>query len=140
MMKIGVAEKDEEIAACFSVIHELRGDVVQSDFVETVRRLQAGGYQLAVLTDEGKVRAVAGFRIQEMLWCGLHLYVDDLVTENTARSRGYGHALLSWLAEKGRARGCRQLQLDSGVQRFDAHRFYFRERMHIAAYHFVVDL
>jgi GNAT superfamily N-acetyltransferase len=139
-MKIADAQTDEEIASCYAVMRELRSSLVDADFVTTVRRLQAGGYHLAFVTDEGRVRAVAGYRIQEMLWCGLHLYVDDLVTEDTARSRGYGHALLSWLAEKARARGCRQLQLDSGVQRFDAHRFYFRERMHIAAYHFTVDL
>jgi len=32
--------------------------------------------------------------------------------------------------------GCGRLQLDSGVQRADAQRFYFREGMSISAYHF----
>jgi hypothetical protein len=32
------------------------------------------------------------------------------------------------------------LDLDSGVERRDAHRFYLREGLEVAAYHFVVQL
>ena len=66
--------------------------------------------------------------------------VDDLVADNAARSRGYGGLLLDWLAAEAKRRGCVGLDLDSGVQRADAHRFYFRQRMTIAAYHFILPL
>jgi hypothetical protein len=33
-----------------------------------------------------------------------------------------------------------RLELDSGVQRFAAHRFYFRERMWISRHHFSLEL
>ena len=97
-------------------------------------------FHLAALEDDGVVRAVAGYRFQEKLLSGQNLYVDDLVTDSTHRSRGHGRRLLSWLVKEARAHGCVQLELDSGVQRFDAHRFYFRERMHVSAYHFVQPL
>ena len=45
-------------------------------------------------------------------------------------------ALLNWLEDKARHLGCAALTLDSGVQRHDAHRFYFREGMTILAYSF----
>ena len=48
--------------------------------------------------------------------------------------------LLDWLAGQAREHQCDVLELDSGVQRFDAHRFYFRERMKISAYHFIRPL
>ena len=64
------------------------------------------------------------------------MYVDDLITSDAARSKGFGGQLLDWLVEQAAGRGCAQLELDSGVQRFDAHRFYFRKRMKIASYHF----
>jgi len=68
------------------------------------------------------------------------MYVDDLVTDERQRSKGVGGALLDWLAEQARARGCAELHLDSGVHRFDAHRFYFTKRMHISSYHFKIKL
>jgi hypothetical protein len=48
--------------------------------------------------------------------------------------------LLAELARRAAAAGCSVLDLDSGVQRHDAHRFYFREAMHISSYHFMRPL
>ncbi|MGI8649755.1 MAG: GNAT family N-acetyltransferase, partial [Rubrobacter sp.] len=63
-----------------------------------------------------------------------------LVTSEDARSGGVGKAMLDWLEAEARQNGCVSLQLDSGVQRAEAHRFYFRERMTIASYHFTKEL
>lgn len=137
---IRAAETDADIARCFPVIHQLRPHLVAADFVAQVRRMQTEGFHLALLEADGVVRAVAGYRFYEKLFSGRNLYVDDLVTDGTQRSRGHGRALLAWLRAAALARGCVQLELDSGVQRAEAHRFYFRERMKISAYHFVTDL
>lgn len=64
------------------------------------------------------------------------LYVDDLVTDDTVRSKGYGKAMLDWLLSQARSEHCDTLELDSGVQRFDAHRFYLVHRMAIVSHHF----
>jgi hypothetical protein len=48
--------------------------------------------------------------------------------------------LFDWLVGEARAAGCQSLELDSGVQRFDAHRFYLRNRMAISSHHFRLAL
>ncbi len=138
---IARAETDAEIAACFPVMVQLRPHLNASEFVATVRRMMKEGFLLARLSDDaGVVRAVAGYRFHEKLFSGRTLYVDDLVTDEASRSRGHGAALLQWLIAEARTAGCDVFELDSGVQRRDAHRFYFRERMHISSYHFVLPL
>ena len=118
---------------------ELRPHLVEAEFVGLVRRQQReGGYQLAFVEDHGEVKSVAGFRLCEFLAWGRILYVDDLVTKAADRSRGCGQALFEWLVARARAAGCVQVHLDSGVQRFDAHRFYLRNRMDITAHHFAL--
>ena len=140
-MKIAPATTDSDIARCFAVLHQLRPHLVEAEFVTRVRRMQTEGFHLAFRADEtGIVRAVAGYRYYDKFFSGKNLYVDDLVTDTTQRSHGHGRALLQWLADEATRHGCAQLELDSGVQRFEAHRFYFRERMHISAYHFVIAL
>lgn len=139
-MKIALAESDAQVARCFGVMAQLRPHLVEKDFLVRVRRMRGDGFHLAFLEEDGAIRAVAGYRFHDKLFSGRNLYVDDLVTDTTQRSRGHGRALLEWLAEQARHQGCVQLELDSGVQRSDAHRFYFRERMHISAYHFVRPL
>ncbi|MGB8169053.1 MAG: GNAT family N-acetyltransferase [Chthoniobacteraceae bacterium] len=139
--RVALAETREQVARCFEVIHELRPHLVDAEsFVAQVLRQQAQGYQLAFVEADDEVRAAAGFRVTECLWLGKFLYVDDLVTRHDDRSRGFGKQLIDWLAEHGRVAGCAELHLDSGVQRFDAHRFYLTQRMHIVAHHFALKL
>ncbi|WP_457096364.1 GNAT family N-acetyltransferase [Lysobacter sp. P5_B9] len=131
------AESDDEIASTFDVMHQLRPHLQREQYVATVRDMQASdGFQLLALRDAGQVRAVAGYRIMNMLYCGRLLYVDDLVTDERARSRGHGARLLARLKDEARALGCSQLQLISHVKREDAHRFYFREGLGIECFHF----
>ncbi len=137
---IALAESDADILRCFPVMAELRPHLVESEFLLRVRRMQKEGFLLARLEEEGVVCAVAGYRFHEKLFSGLTLYVDDLVSTATRRSRGHGGKLLQWLIGQARKRNCDLFELDSGVQRFDAHRFYFRERMKISSYHFTLPL
>jgi len=118
----------------------LRPYVKAEEFVARVEAQQAQGYRLAYLEDSGAVVAVAGFRVMEMLATGRTLYVDDLVTDEARRSRGYGKAILDWLQEHARATGCETFSLDSGTFRHDAHAFYFRERMRVTSFHFARKL
>lgn len=135
-MEVHLASTDNDIAACFPVMHELRPAISEESFVTKVRKLEQNGYQLAYIAEAGTPVAVAGFHLGESLAWGRYLYVDDLVTLASHRSRGFGSALLTWLGEFAAEHGCGQLHLDSGVQRKDAHRFYEREGMQMASYHF----
>jgi GNAT superfamily N-acetyltransferase len=134
------ADTDEAILACYDVMAELRPHVAREDFLATVRAMQADGLRLACIRAGGRVVAVAGYRISTNLFCGRHLYVDDLVTVEDERSKGHGKALLGWLREQAVTNDCDVFHLDSGVQRKRAHAFYQREGMELASYHFSVRL
>lgn len=58
---------------------------------------------------------------------GRRCWVEDLVVDPERRSLGIGKALLDAAKSWGRERGATHLELDSGVARADAHRFYERE-------------
>ncbi|MDI9546398.1 MAG: GNAT family N-acetyltransferase [Chloroflexota bacterium] len=138
-MHIALAETDQVVARCHPVMVQLRPHLADvNEFVAQVKRQFAEGFRLAYVEDGDAVVAAAGFRVQEMLAHGRLLYVDDLVSDAALRSHGYGAALMAWLVAYAREQGCVSLQLDSGVQRYDAHRFYFSQRMHIASYHFAL--
>jgi GNAT superfamily N-acetyltransferase len=140
-MTVAEATTDEQILATRDAMLQLRPAVPPEKYLPAVKRMmQSDGYRLVACYEDGLVVAVAGFRFMEKLHTGRILYVDDLNTDERARSRGYGKVLLDWLKAEARAKGCVQLELDSGVQRKDAHRFYFRERLTISSYHFRVGV
>lgn len=129
-----------ELRTIWPVAQQLRPHLDEDRFVEQVLRQTQGAFRATGLYDGGAARAYAGWRVYENLVYGLHLYVDDLVTDQTVRSRGYGKALLDWLKAEARRQGCAKLQLDSGTHRKDAHAFYLREGLRIEAFHFGIAL
>ena len=135
-MNINIATTDTEIAACYSVMRELRPHIEEERFLSRVRSQENTGYRLVYVQDKNSVVAVAGFRVGENLAWGHFLYVDDLVTHPAHRSKGFGAKLLTWLKKQAAEEGCTQIHLDSGIQRKDAHRFYEREGMSLASFHF----
>ncbi len=139
-MQPTLAETDAQIAACFSTFVELRPHLTAESFLTRVKRQQEEGYRLAFLEDEGQCVCCAGFRILEMLAWGRFLYVDDLITRETARSRGFGGEMLRWLIDLARREGCDEFHLDSGTQRTGAHRFYFKHGLLVKTFHFSMPL
>ncbi|MBI3777314.1 MAG: GNAT family N-acetyltransferase [Gammaproteobacteria bacterium] len=139
-MPIALAETEADIARCYPVMAELRPQLGAAEFATRVHKQQASGFQLAYLEESGEVRAVAGFRYLETLAWGKILYVDDLVAAQAQRSRGHGGKLFDWLVALAKQNDCDQFHLDSGVQRFGAHRFYLTRRMDIIAHHFALKL
>lgn len=142
MHKIALAESDEEILNCFSVMSELRPHLAAEDFLSRVKKLtDTTGLRLAFLRDDGEVKAVAGFRISEWLaFDGKYLEIEDLATKSGARSKGYGGALFDWLVAYAKKNGCTHLRLVSNVARRDAHRFYERKGMAHVAHYFSMNL
>ncbi len=141
MPPIALAQTDADISACFPVMSQLRPHLLAADFVPRVRRMQTEGFRLAYHSDEhGTIRCVAGYRIMDLLFSGLTLYVDDLITDADARSQGFGDRMIDWLIARAREAGCTEFSLDSGTHRVDAHRFYFRKRLKISAFHFSLPL
>ncbi len=129
-----------ELRTIWPVAQQLRPHLDEDRFVEQALRQAQGTFRATGLYDGGAARAYAGWRVHENLVYGLHMYVDDLVTDQTVRSRGYGKALLDWLKDEARRQGCAKLQLDSGTHRKDAHAFYLREGLRIEAFHFGIAL
>ena len=139
-LQVKFADSDIDLARCFSVMVQLRSHLTQPEFVSRVKRQQQSGYFLVYLEKEGSIKTLAGCRLLEMLAHGKILYVDDLITDTEERSKGYGGALFDWLVDYAKAQNCDSVQLDSGVQRVEAHRFYFSKRMYISSFHFSLQL
>jgi GNAT superfamily N-acetyltransferase len=123
------------LAAAEALHRDLRPQL-PADYAATMTRIFAGGGRLIVATDGVAPVGLAVWRVLENTMFGRFLYVDDLVTDRALRSRGVGKALLGRCESIAVALGCRQFVLDSGVQRAQTHRFYFREGLAIRAFNF----
>ena len=150
MQLIDLDLDDPRWPAVLPVLQELRPDLD----ADALAAVQAEGHPQGLrflaafvedggeggVEDGGRCVGVAGWRIVATTVSGRTLHVDDLVTSSSVRSTGVGKALLGELERRARAAGCGLLDLDSGVHRHGAHRFYLREHLHISAHHFTKQL
>lgn len=127
---------DEELLRASEGVHRQLRPKLPVDYRGKMLRVFASGGRMVVAHSKGEVCGVAVWRSAENTFSGAYLYVDDLVTDAAKRSRGVGKALLARCEQIARELGCQDFVLDSGVQRDQAHKFYFREGLTIGAFNF----
>jgi GNAT superfamily N-acetyltransferase len=132
---IAVTVADENLLRSAERVHrQLRPHL--GNYFERVKQVLDGGAEMAVALVDGEVAGITVFRVFEKTHSGRELYCDDLVTDEARRSTGVGHALMQYMEGICRERRCDTFALDSGTQRRQAHKFYFREGMTVSSFHF----
>jgi GNAT superfamily N-acetyltransferase len=137
-MQVYLLQSNSELDKVGELILQLRPQYDLPSLKIQIEKQQKFGYQIAYVKQDEEIICVAGFVIGEKLAWGKHIYIDDLVTSETHRSTGAGTFLINWFKQYAKEIGCKQLHLDSGIQKFPAHRFYLRERFNIASHHFSI--
>ena len=139
-MEIKNAKTDEDILKCFKVLKELRPHLKEDSYLPLVKKMMTEGYILAYIEENNLAVAAVGFRYLLLLYNGTQYYIDDLSTLPESRGKGYGGKLLDYVTELARKEGFDAVTLDSGHQRFDAHRLYLNKGFKIVAHHFSKSL
>jgi GNAT superfamily N-acetyltransferase len=139
-MIISLAKTEKEISDCFNLISQLRQHLTLDDFIHKVKKMsESTGYELVYLNDDG-IKAVAGIRMSEWLHSGRYLEIEELITDQSARSKGYGGTLIDWIFCYAKDNSCKQVKLVSGVSRENAHRFYLNKGMVFEAKYFSLNI
>ncbi len=125
-----------ELLANAELIHRELRPSIEPDYVGKMARIFQQGGRMAVALEADEILGLAVWRAYENTFSRLRFYCDDLVTTSARRSSGVGQALIDHMVSHAKRLGAESLSLDSGTQRTDAHRFYFRSGFVIPAFAF----
>ena len=139
-MEIRELSTTKEISESFEVMRELRTHLDKEEFLSLYEIMKKEGYRIFGLFDNGILYSVAGVIILTNFYNFRHLYVYDLVTRETGRSKGYGKKMMEYLEKFAADNQCVTVALESGLQREDAHRFYDREKYDRKSFAFAKNL
>lgn len=117
-------KEDTQWKEAFPVMKQLRTHLDEKTFLELVKAMSIEGYRMFALFEGERLAAVAGVVQLTNLYYGKHIWVYDLVTDESKQSLGYGEKLLSYIQAWGKGIGCEIIALSSGLLRTEAHRFY----------------
>ncbi|MFD2330285.1 GNAT family N-acetyltransferase [Cohnella sp. GCM10020058] len=115
---------EQQWIEAYPVMNELRTELDQDAYLALLREMNAEGYKMLALYDEDRIVALAGIIMLTNFYFGKHVFVYDLVTKASERSKGHGETLLAYVHQYAKDNGCKTVALESGFQRVDAHRFY----------------
>lgn len=114
----------KELYTVYDVLKQLRGELSYKEFEDLIYDMQHMDYKMIGIMDADELITYAGVAIQTNLYHKRHLYVFDLVTDATYRSKGYGKMMLEYLVDFAKIGMCENIVLSSGFHRKEAHRFY----------------
>ena len=113
-------------------------------YIKQIREIcQTGPARLIVVVSNNERKEILGlalYRITENTHYSKHIYCDDLVTNEIHRSSGVGRCLMNYLKNEREKRGVDRLILDSGCQRGQAHKFYYREGFILSQFGFTMTI
>jgi GNAT superfamily N-acetyltransferase len=97
-------------------------------YINQIRDIcSTGPARMVVAVNNDEILGLTIYRVTEDIKYAKHIYCDDLVTNENARSSGVGRCLINYMKNEGKKLGIDPLILDSGCQRGRAHKFYYRE-------------
>ena len=95
-MNIKSLKTHDEIVQSFDVFCELRLHLTNKEvFVAQVMQQQKEGYEIIAIEEQEGLVSCIGFRFLTTLAWGKILYIDDLITKEKTRGKGYGKILSS---------------------------------------------
>jgi GNAT superfamily N-acetyltransferase len=138
---IKTLKTDEKIAGAFDAFLELRPHLKSKEnFVAQVKEQRAEGYEIIAFFEEEEVVACIGFRFLTTLAWGKILYIDDLITKEKNRGKGYGKTLLDYVIQIARERSCAEIHLDTGYGRHAAHKAYLKQGFELHCHHLALKM
>lgn len=139
-MQIKIAQIKEDYLKCFDVMQALRPHLTVESFLELISKMKDENYILLFIEENNKAISACGYRYLTTLFDGRYIYIDDLSTLPEARGKGHAGALFDFVVEKAKSENLKAVHLDSGHQRYDAHRLYLNKGMKIVYHHFRLEL
>jgi len=139
--RIFTAQSKADLERCFPVMKELRPHLSIEEFFSIYDQAHfADGYEIVAIEEQGQIMAVMGYLFLSDFVRGKHVYIDDLVATESARSLGMGAELLKFAEKIAAETQCKALRLCTGIENERGVRFYERNGWTKRAYAFAKKL
>ncbi|MGB1210324.1 MAG: GNAT family N-acetyltransferase [Lacinutrix venerupis] len=97
-------------------------------------------YECAGVFENEKLIGVCGMWFQTRHYAGKSMEVDHVYIDEEYRGKGLGKRFFNWLYDYAKSKGCVISELNTYVQNYPSHKFYYNEGYEIFGYHFYKTL
>jgi GNAT superfamily N-acetyltransferase len=98
------------------------------------------GYECLGVYDGDQLIGICGLWMLTKIYAGRHIEPDNVCIHPDYRNKGIGEAMMHWVDEYARSKGCIAAELNAYVVNKKAHKFWLGQGYEIIGFHFIKKL
>ncbi|MFP4845264.1 GNAT family N-acetyltransferase [Winogradskyella sp. PE311] len=119
------------------LVYELNESKVSLTLLkERFDEIKNQNYECAVILDDAIVVGVTGLWFCTRHYVGKAVELDHVYIRPNYRNQGLGKKFMDWIHNYVKEKGCNSMELNTYVQNYPSHKFYYNEGYEIWGYHF----
>lgn len=139
-ISIKILPKDQILSIIPLMMEYTENKIDQVVLEERFQEMAAQNYECAVLYDEDKLIGIAGMWFMTRHYAGKSMEPDHVYITKKYQRKGLGKQFFKWMHEYAKSKGCNSSELNTYVENYPSHKFYYNEGYEIYGYHFYKNL
>ena len=127
-----------EINSIIPMVQELSENKVPNSVLEArFQEMTTQNYECAVVYDNEKLIGVTGLWFCTRHYSGKSVELDHVIIDENYRNKGVGKEFMIWIENYVKDKGYETIELNTYVQNYPSHKFYYNLGFEILGYHFL---
>ena len=132
---------NKDLNTVIPLVYELNeGKINMSLLSSRFNEMKSQNYECAVIMNEDTVIGVSGLWFCTRHYAGKSVELDHVYIKPEHRNKGLGKQFMDWIYTYAKDKGCNSMELNTYVQNYPSHKFYYNEGYEIWGYHFYKNI
>ena len=129
---------NDDLAIIIPLVFELNESKISMDVLKSrVDEMKTQNYECVGLFNNQELIGVSGMWFCTRHYMGKSMELDHVYIQPKYRNEGLGQKFMAWIKTYAESQGCKSIELNTYVQNYSSHKFYYREGYEIWGYHFL---
>ncbi|WP_296380802.1 GNAT family N-acetyltransferase [Winogradskyella sp.] len=130
---------NDDLDQIIPLVYALNEEKVSVDLLKSrFEEMKSQNYECAVVYDaDDNLVGVTGLWFCTRHYIGKAVELDHVYLMPEYRNKGFGKQFMNWINTYVKEKGCNSIELNTYVQNYPSHKFYYNEGFEILGYHFL---
>lgn len=129
--------EEKQMSTVLPLVYELNNGIISINILEErFREMFNQNYECIGVYDGDVLIGVCGLWFCTRHYCGKSVELNHVYIKEDYRNKGIGKMLMTWLKKYVKSKNCASMELNTYVNNYPSHKFYYNEGMEIWGYHF----
>ncbi|WP_439151447.1 GNAT family N-acetyltransferase [Winogradskyella sp.] len=131
----------EDLDLVIALVYELdEAKISIENLTSRFNEMITQNYECAGVYVNGKLIGISGLWYCTRHYAGKSVELDHVYIMPEYRNKGLGKEFMDWIQTYVKVKGCQSTELNTYVQNYPSHKFYYNEGYEIWGYHFYKNI